>query len=113
MLFCVIHCVDYSFKTLFYFRCKLCYEMVCNNSLTLLFCFCSVCYGCMNPTTYVWVTCRDPRTCGLSGSYGMPDSLLFSPFEVRDDSNPSGDGLPHLSRIKLGGTATLVVRDNQ
>src|SRR6266540_1210032 len=36
----------------------------------------------------------------------MPDSLYFSPFEVRDDSNPSGDGLPHLSRIKLGGAAT-------
>ena len=24
--------------------------------LNLLFCFHSVCYGCMNPTTYVWVT---------------------------------------------------------
>src|SRR6266540_2398220 len=45
--------------------------------LNLLFCFRSVCYGCMNPTTYVWVTCRDPRICGLSGSRGMPDSLLF------------------------------------
>src|SRR6266498_5025465 len=45
--------------------------------LNLLFCFRSVCYGCMNPTTYVWVTCRDPRTCGLIGSCGMPDSLLF------------------------------------
>src|SRR6266508_873507 len=45
--------------------------------LTLLFCFRSVCYGCMNPTTYVWVTCRDPGICGLSGSRGMPDSLPF------------------------------------
>ena len=33
----------------------------------------------------------------------------FSPFEVQDDSNPSGDGLPHLSRIKLGGAATDMV----
>ena len=40
----------------------------------------------------------------------MPDSLLFSPFEVRGDSNPSGDGLPHLSRIKLGGVATAGTR---
>src|SRR6266540_7517966 len=55
-----IHCVEYSFKTLFICAAKLCYEMICNNSLTLLFCFRSVCYGCMNPTTYVWVTCRDP-----------------------------------------------------
>src|SRR5438132_12279023 len=36
----------------------------------------------------------------------MPDGLPFSPFEVRDDSNPSGDGLSHLNRIKLGGAAT-------
>src|SRR6266498_2948303 len=28
--------------------------------LNLLVCFRSVLYGCMNPTTYVWVTCRDP-----------------------------------------------------
>ena len=41
---------------------------------------------------------RDPTGC-LTAFY-------FSPFEVRDDSNPSGDGLPHLSRIKLGGAAT-------
>src|SRR6266540_366286 len=33
-------------------------------------------------------------------------AFYFSPFEVRDDSNPSGDGLPHLSRIKLGGATT-------
>ena len=78
MLFCVIHCVELlSLKPYFISAAKLCYEMFCNNSLTLLFCFRSVCYGCMNPTTYVWVTCRDPWTCGLSGSYGMPDSLLF------------------------------------
>src|SRR6266498_923559 len=36
--------------------------------LNLLFFFRSVCYGRMNPTTYVWVTCRGPRICGLSGS---------------------------------------------
>src|SRR6266498_4220285 len=47
-------------KLCFISAAKLCYEMFCNNSLTLLFCFRSVCYGCMNPTTYVWVTCRDP-----------------------------------------------------
>src|SRR5438132_1739729 len=75
--------------------------------LNLLFCFRSVCYGCMIPTTYVWVTCRDPRKYGLSGSHGMPDGLPFSPFEVQDDSNPSGDGLSHLNQIKLGGAATI------
>src|SRR5438128_8983731 len=36
----------------------------------------------------------------------MPDGLPFSRFEVRDDSNPSGDGLSHLKRTKLGGAAT-------
>ncbi len=36
----------------------------------------------------------------------MPDGLPFSPFEVRDDSNPSGNGLSHLNRAKLGGAAT-------
>ena len=36
----------------------------------------------------------------------MSDGLPFSPFEVRDDSNPSGDGLSHLNRAKLGGAAT-------
>ena len=41
---------------------------------------------------------RDPTGC-LTAFY-------FSPFEVRDDSNPSGDGLSHLNRIKLGGAAT-------
>src|SRR5438045_5239809 len=45
-----------------------------------------------------FVVYRDPTGC-LTAFY-------FSPFEVRDDSNPSGDGLPHLSRIKLGGAAT-------
>src|SRR5438128_839576 len=40
----------------------------------------------------------------------MPDSLLFGPFKVRDDSNPSGDGLSHLNRIKLGGAATYIKR---
>src|SRR5438105_1188329 len=33
----------------------------------------------------------------------MPDGPPFSPFEVRDDSNPSGDGLSHLNRIKSDG----------
>src|SRR6266542_4541351 len=37
---------------------------------------------------------------------GCLTAFRFNPFEVRDDSNPSGDGLPHLSRIKLGGAAT-------
>ena len=40
----------------------------------------------------------------------MPDGLLFSPFEVRDDSNPSGDGLSHLNRTKLGGAAAAGTR---
>ena len=40
----------------------------------------------------------------------MSDSLPFNPFEVRDDSNPSGDGLSHLNRIKLGGAATAGTR---
>src|SRR6266498_5245825 len=57
-----------------------------------------------------------PPTCGLPVAilefvvYQDPTGCLtafyFSPFEVRDDSNPSGDGLPHLNRIKLGGAAT-------
>src|SRR5438105_13784233 len=42
---------------------------------------------------------RDPTGC-LTAFY-------FSPFEVRDDPNPSGDGLPHLRRIKLGGATTV------
>src|SRR5438105_878834 len=62
----------------------------------------------------VWIR---PPTCGLPVAilelvvYRDPTGCLtafyFSPFEVRDDSNPSGDGLPHLSRIKLGGAATI------
>ena len=40
----------------------------------------------------------------------MPDGLPFSPFEVQDDSNPSGDGLSHLSRAKLGRAATPGIR---
>src|SRR6266511_3212549 len=58
-----------------------------------------------------------PPTCGLPVAilefvvYRDPTGCLttfyFSPFEVQDDSNPSGDGLPHLSWIKLGGAATL------
>src|SRR6266542_1183202 len=57
-----------------------------------------------------------PPTCGLPVAilelvvYRDPTGCLtafyFSPFEVRDDSNPSGDGLPHLSRFNLGGAAT-------
>ena len=38
---------------------------------------------------------------------GCLTAFGFSPFEVRDDSNPSGDGLPHLNRMKLGGAATV------
>src|SRR6266542_4670343 len=61
-----------------------------------------------------------PPTCGLPVAihefvvYQDPTGCLtafcFSPFEVRDDSNPSGDGLSHLNRINLGGAATLSVR---
>ena len=40
----------------------------------------------------------------------MSDSLPFNPFEVRDDSNPSGDGLSHLNQIKLGGATTAGIR---
>ena len=40
----------------------------------------------------------------------MPYGLPFSPFEVRDDSNPSGNGLSHLNRINLGGAATAGTR---
>ena len=36
----------------------------------------------------------------------MPDDLPFSPFEVQDDSNPSGNGLSHLNQAKSGGAAT-------
>src|SRR6266540_2693286 len=64
-----------------------------------------------------------PPTCGLPVAilelvvYRDPTGCLtafyFSPFEVRDDSNPSGDGLPHLSRIKLGGAATRMARRSQ
>src|SRR5204862_3843831 len=49
-----------------------------------------------------FVVYRDPTVC-LTASY-------FSPFEVRDNSNPSGDGLSHLNRIKLGGAATAGTR---
>src|SRR5207237_2864369 len=66
----------------------------------------------------VWIR---PPTCGLPVAilefvvYRDPTGCLtafyFSPFEVRDDSNPSGDGLPHLSRIKLGGAATGIIQD--
>ena len=41
---------------------------------------------------------------------GCLTAFSASPFEVRDDSNPSGDGLPHLSWIKLGGAATAGTR---
>ena len=37
---------------------------------------------------------------------GCLTAFYFSPFEVRDDSNPSGNGLSHLNRINLGGAAT-------
>src|SRR6266511_5097553 len=50
-----------------------------------------------------FVVYQDPTGC-LTVFY-------FSPFEVRDDSNPSRDGLSHLNRIKLGGAATTSVVD--
>src|SRR6266498_2153880 len=59
-------------------------------------------------------------TCGLPVAilefvvYQDPTGCLtafrFSPFEVRDDSNPSGDGLSHLSQTKLGGATTAGTR---
>src|SRR5204862_6926468 len=50
-----------------------------------------------------FVVYRDPTECLTA--------FCFSPFEVRDDSNPSGDGLSHLNRIKLGGAASLTTRE--
>src|SRR5438105_13986068 len=44
------------------------------------------------------------------GPTGCLTVFYFSPFEVRDDSNPLGDGLSHLNRIKLGGAATTCNR---
>ena len=41
---------------------------------------------------------------------GCLTAFCFSPFEVRDDSNPSGDGLSHLSRTKLGGATIAGIR---
>ena len=41
---------------------------------------------------------------------GCLTAFRFSPFEVRDDSNPSGDGLSHLNRTKSGGAATAGTR---
>src|SRR6266498_3024246 len=58
-LFCDIHCVENSLDSVLIPL----LNSVVNwfvQPLTLLFCFRSVLYGCMNPTTYVWVTCRDP-----------------------------------------------------
>src|SRR6266540_3082171 len=65
----------------------------------------------------VWI--RSP-TCGLPVAihefvvYRDPTGCLTafycSPFEVRDNSNPSGDGLSHLNRIKLEGAATCCPR---
>src|SRR6266540_2349756 len=49
-----------------------------------------------------FVVYQDPTGCLMA--------FRFSPFEVRDDSNPSGDGLSHLSRAKLGGAATPISR---
>src|SRR5438876_9480455 len=48
-----------------------------------------------------FVVYRDPTGCLIA--------FYFSPFEVRDDSNPSGDGLSHLNWIKLGGAATALM----
>ena len=41
---------------------------------------------------------------------GCLTAFRFSPFEVRDDSNPSGDGLSHLNRANSGGAATAGTR---
>ena len=41
---------------------------------------------------------------------GCLTAFRFSPFEVRDDSNPSGDGLSHLNRANSGGAATAGIR---
>ena len=37
------------------------------------------------------------------GPTGRLTAFRFSPFDVRNDSNPSGDGLSHLSRINWKG----------
>ena len=37
---------------------------------------------------------------------GCLTAFSVSPFEVRDDSNPAGNGLSHLNQINLGGAAT-------
>src|SRR6266540_368432 len=75
--------------------------------LNLLFCFRSVCYGCMNPTTYVWVTVAIHEFVVYRDPTGCLTAFRFSPFEVRDDSNPLEDGLSHLNRIKLKGLPQL------
>src|SRR6266540_3717871 len=105
MLFCDIHCVENSLDSvLFPLR-----NSIVNWSVKPLpYYFASA--------LYAMVVSIRPPTCGLPVAilefvvYRDPTGCLtafyFSPFEVRDDSNPSGDGLPHLSRIKLGGAAT-------
>ena len=45
-----------------------------------------------------FVVYQDPTECLTA--------FRFSPFEVRDESNPSENGLSHLNRAKLGGAAT-------
>ena len=45
---------------------------------------------------------RDPTGCLTA--------FCFSSFEVRDDSNPTRDGLSHLNQIKIGGAATAGIR---
>src|SRR6266508_4097550 len=47
-----------------------------------------------------FVVYRDPTGCLTA--------FCFSPFEVRDDSNPSRDGLSHLNRANSGGAATAI-----
>ena len=76
MLFCVSTVWKTPLNSVSFSAAKLCCDLVCK-TLKLIILLPLCCYGCMNPTTYVWVTCRDPWICGLSGSYGMPDSLLF------------------------------------
>ena len=53
-----IHCVEDFLKLCFISAAQLCI-LICktfNHIILLPLC----CYGCMNLTTYVWITCRDP-----------------------------------------------------
>src|SRR6266540_3850561 len=109
MLFCDIHCVENSLDSvLFPLR-----NSIVNWSVKPLpYYFASA--------LYAMVVSIRPPTCGLPVAilefvvYRDPTGCLtafyFSPFEVRDDSNPLGNGLSHLNRINLGGAATAGTR---